>query len=114
MTDDSLAQQVAILRSMLTTIDGHLSRAAMAPEGLEDIKGAIDNLRTNVWGILSAGRSANYKVFVERFRLRRASEILRTILGEIDSGVAATLHPEHAELQLLAQQLVERIGHLRP
>ncbi len=114
MTDDALAQQVAALRSMLASIDSHLARAAMAPEGLEDIKGAIDNLRTNVWGILSAGRSTNYKAFVERFRLRRAIDILRTILTEIESGEAATLHPEHAELQMLAQHLAELVGLLQP
>jgi hypothetical protein len=114
MTDDTLSKDVSALRAMLTSIDGHLQRAGSAPEGLEDLKGAIDNLRTSVWAILSAGRSSNYKVSVERFRLRRATDVFRGLIKQIDAGEVIAMHPEHPELQLLAQQLVERIGRLKP
>jgi hypothetical protein len=99
---------------MLSTIDGQLARSGTPPEGLEDLKKAVDSLRTSVWAILSAGRSANYKSLVERFRLRRALDTNRGIVADIDAGITTTLLPEHTELQILAQQLFERIGHLKP
>jgi hypothetical protein len=52
-------------------------------------------------------------VNVERFRLRRAIEITKGLIGEIDNGQMKTLHPEHSELQIVLQQLNERIGRLR-
>ena len=114
MTEKTLAELVVQLRSVLSTIDAQLGRAQAPPEGLEDLKSAVDTLRTNVWAILSAGRSSHYKGFVERFRLRRANEVLRATLDDIDTGAVTSLHPEHVELQIHAQQLVSKIGRLKP
>lgn len=113
MPQDPLNEQIAALSTMLASLDDRLARAHTPPEGLEDLKGAVDTLRTHVWAILSASRSSSYKPFVERFRLRRALDGLRTIVADIDSGVSTTLHPEHTDLQMLAMQLAERIGRLK-
>jgi prefoldin subunit 5 len=113
MADQQLDQQIADLRARLHAIDGQLGKASGAPEGLEDLKSAVDSLRNNVWAILSASRSSNYHVNVERFRLRRAMEITKGLIAEIESGAMKTLHPEHSELQIMLQQLNERIGRLR-
>lgn len=110
---EALSQQIVELRSRLGTIDSQLMRAGMAPEGLEDLKAAVDSLRNNVWAILSASRSSNYHVNVERFRLRRAIEITKGLSAEIEAGSMKSLHPEHSELQIVLQQLNERIGRLR-
>lgn len=113
MADPVLTDQITALRSQLTAIDAQLVRSGSAPEGLEDLKGVVDNLRTSVWAILSASRSSNYPLFIERFRLRRAIDILRTLVNEIEPGRGSGLHAEHSELQIIAQQLMERIGRLR-
>ena len=113
MADMSLTEQVAALRGMLVSIDSQLVRASAAPEGLEDLKQAVDNFRTSVWAILSASRSNNYQVFIERFRLRRALDIGKAVLADLDHVSAQGLHPEHPELQILASRLVERIGMVR-
>jgi hypothetical protein len=113
MADQPLNQQIVDLRTRLSTIDGQLNKVGGAPEGLEDLKAAVDSLRNNVWAILSASRTSNYHVNVERFRLRRAIEITKGLIGEIDNGQMKTLHPEHSELQIVLQQLNERIGRLR-
>jgi hypothetical protein len=110
MTDDSLAVQIAALRLQLTTVDGQLAKSGSNAEGLEDLKAAVDNLRTNVWAVLSASRSANYPGFITRFRLRRGIDILKQVSSDVDGGV---LHPEHSEMQILMQQLSEKIGRLR-
>jgi hypothetical protein len=113
MAEPVLTDQITALRSQLTAIDAQLARSASAPEGLEDLKAVVDNLRTSVWAILSASRASNYHVFIERFRLRRAIDILRTLVNEIEPGEGRMLHAEHSELQIIAQQLMERIGRLR-
>jgi hypothetical protein len=111
MTESALNQQIAQLRAQLTTVDAQLARSGGNAEGLEDLKAAVDNLRTNVWAVLSASRSANYPGFITRFRLRRGIDILRQILADLEHEGA--LHPEHSEMQILMQQLHERIGRSR-
>jgi hypothetical protein len=113
MTDPSLSQQIDQLRKQLTTVDAQLAKGTGAPEGLEDLKGAVDNLRTSVWAVLSASRSTNYPAFIIRFKLRRGIDILKQILGDMDTESGNALHAEHSELQILMQQLNERIGRLR-
>jgi ABC-type phosphate transport system auxiliary subunit len=113
MTDDSLSVQIAALRLQLTTVDGQLAKSGSNAEGLEDLKTAVDNLRTNVWAVLSASRSANYPGFITRFRLRRSIDILKQVSGDLDAAGSQGLHPEHSEMQILMQQLNEKIGRLR-
>jgi hypothetical protein len=113
MADPRLSQQVATIRNMLDNLDAQLSKASAPPEGLEDLKSTVDNLRTNVWAILSASKSTNYQSLVERFRLRRAIEVTRGLVSDIETGKTTALQPEHVELQILTQQLVERIGRLK-
>jgi hypothetical protein len=113
MTDTSLSQQIDQLRRQLTTVDAQLAKSGGAPEGLEDLKGAVDNLRTSVWAVLSASRSSNYPGFISRFKLRRCTDILRTILADLETPSGKALQPEHSELQILMEQLNERIGRLR-
>ncbi len=113
MSDKPLQQQVSDLRAMLTAIDAQLGKAATPPEGLEELKRAVDTLRTNVWAILSAARSRDYQVFLERFKLRRAIDITRGLLGDIESGASKQLLPEHSELQIILRRLNEEIGKLQ-
>lgn len=113
MTDQTLKDEIVRLRTQLTNIDAQLVRTANAPEGLEDLKRAVDNLRTSVWAVLSASRTSNYPAFIARFRLRRGIDTLKGILAECDTEGGRVLHPEHAELQIAMQQLNERIGRLR-
>jgi hypothetical protein len=113
MADATLVQQVVQLRQQLTTVDAQLAKSGENAEGLEDLKAAVDNLRTSVWAVLSASRSSNYPGFITRFRLRRTIDILKQVLGDLDGGSGKALHPEHSEMQILLQQLNDRIGRLR-
>ena len=105
MTTDPLAQQIAQLRSQLTAVDAQLARGTGVPAGLEDLKEAVDNMRTNVWAVLSASRSKEYPEFIARFRLRRAIDILKQVAEEIDSGTRRGALPEFAELQIQMQRV---------
>ena len=113
MADEPLVQQLLTLRSLLDEVDARLTRAPVAPAGLEDLKGSVDTLRTNMWAILSAGHGTMAQVRVERLKLRRAIEGLQAVRDSLTPGWAGALHPEHFELQLLARELAEHIDKLR-
>jgi sulfite reductase alpha subunit-like flavoprotein len=113
MTEMPLSQRVSTIRTMLDQLDAQLSEAKAPPEGLEDLKHTVDTLRTSVWAVLSASKSTNYHALVERFRLRRAIDLIRNMLADMESGKTNALQPEHVELQILSQQLIERIGRLK-
>ena len=113
MADEPLTQQLVMLRKLLDDVDARLARAPAAPAGLEDLKRSVDTLRTNMWAILSAGQGASASVRVERLKLRRALEGLKAVRASLTSPEAATLHPEHIEIQLVARELVNLIGKLR-
>jgi hypothetical protein len=112
MTDEPLAQQLVTLRQLLDDVDTRLSRAPVAPVGLEDLKRSVDTVRTNMWAILSAGQGAIASVRVERLKLRRAIEGIKAVRSGLTAPGAA-LHPEHVELQLIAKELADQIGKLR-
>jgi hypothetical protein len=111
MADESLAQQVSTLRSLLDDVDARLTRAPALPAGLQDLKRSVDTLRTNIWAILSAGQGAMALIRVERLKLRRAVEGIRAVRASLTEG--GKLHPEHIELQLIARELIDQIGKLR-
>src|SRR5919107_5468842 len=98
MTDEPLAQQLITLRKLLDDVDARLSRAPAAPAGLEDLKGSVDTLRTNMWAILSAGQGAMASVRVERLKLRRAIDGIKAVRASLTGQGGGTLHPEHIEL----------------
>jgi hypothetical protein len=110
MTDEPLAQQLITLRRLLDDVDARLARAPMAPVGLEDLKGSVDTLRTNMWAILSAGHGAYAPIRVERLKLRRAIEGMKAVRASLALLEGGTLHPEHLELQIIARELAEEIG----
>lgn len=113
MDNQPLNAEITRLRTQLTTIDQQLLKSANAPEGLEDLKRAVDSLRTSVWAVLSASRTSNYPAFISRFRLRRGIDTLKGILAECETESGREVHAEHAELQIVMEQLHERIGKLR-
>jgi len=110
MTTDPLAQQIAQLRNQLTAVDAQLAKGSSAPAGLEDLKEAVDNMRTNVWAVLSASRSKDYPEFIARFRLRRAIDILKQVVQEIDESGRRGALSEYAELQIQMQRAQEAMA----
>jgi hypothetical protein len=113
MTTDPLAQQIAQLRNQLSAVDAQLARGTSSvPAGLEDLKEAVDNMRTNVWAVLSASRSKEYPEFIARFRLRRAIDIMKQIAQDIESGPRGAL-PEFAELQIQMLRVQDMMARTR-
>ena len=57
-------------------------------------------MRLRLWAIMSAASSGEYENFVQRFRLRRATEINRGLADDIGTGKAGS---EHAEFKPLGE-----------
>jgi hypothetical protein len=112
MTQEPLAQQLVALGRLLAEVETRLSRAPVAPIGLEDLKQSVDTLRTSMWAVLSVGHGVSAAARVERLKLRRALAGLRVIQAEIESGGKIVRHPEHAELQELARTLADQIDKI--
>lgn len=109
MTVPSSLPAVVTLRSSLRTVDEQLGTGRLAPEHVEDVKAAIDDIRFRLWGVLTAKNTDEYRAFRERFRLRRATEISNGLAADIADG---RLKPTHREAAELRQALETLLGHL--
>jgi hypothetical protein len=113
MSEPGARDPVATLRETLRAIEGQLSRGVLPPDGMEDLKSAVDDVRLRLWGVLTAGNPEDYRAFRERFRLRRATEICRGLAADLDGGQLAATHPELGELAIAAERLANQIRDAR-
>jgi hypothetical protein len=109
MSVPSSLPAVITLRSSLRTVDEQLGNGKLAPEHVEDVKAAIDDIRFRLWGVLTAKSSDEYRAFRERFRLRRATEICNGLAADI---VEERLKPTHREAEELRQALETLLSRL--
>jgi hypothetical protein len=100
MPQPSLANEVANLHATLQALESRVASGELPLQGLADFKSSVDDLRLKLWGLMSAGTANDYRVFQERFRLRRTKEICDGVAGELRAG---TLSNRHEELPPLAQ-----------
>ncbi len=110
MPDASSIQPVVTLRSALRTVDAQLASGALAPERIEDVKSAIDEIRFRLWGVLTASSTADYQAFRERFRLRRAAEICNGLALDVKEGRLVVTHREAEDLRRALRVLIEALG----
>jgi hypothetical protein len=113
MAEPTLIDQVALLNSTLTTIEGRLARGPAPIDGLEDFKSALDDMRLRLWGLLSAAGSDDYRAFQERFRIRRATEMCRGLGGDLRAGGVSGRHAELPGLQAASAELANSIDQAR-
>lgn len=85
------------------------SMGSQSPEGLADLKSAVDDVRLRLWGVMMAVSSPTDKTFGDRFRLRRAAEILQGIMADAAAGRLSLTHKEAAELGVVARELGRRV-----
>ena len=86
MAEPSVAQQIAILNSTLRGIEVRLALGRPPVEGgFDEFKSVLDDMRHRIWGLLSAADD-EYKSSQERFRIRRATELCRGLVGDLRSG----------------------------
>ena len=110
MTDSDRTTALGNLQIAVTAFERQLGALEdLPPDGLQELKAAVDEVRLRLWGVLMAANSQDYRVFHERFRLRRAADTLRGLVTDVDSGTLRLGHHEAAELTAAVGELAKRL-----
>jgi hypothetical protein len=105
MPDFSPAVSVATLQHELRYIDAKLNDGSLSPDGLTELKSAVDDVRLRLWGALLAEHPADYAAFRQRFRVHRAAEICRGVEADLEDGALPWINPEIQSLGEVAAKL---------
>jgi hypothetical protein len=73
---------------------------------------AVDDLRLRVWSILAAASTGDVQGALERFRLRRAIELGRSVAHDLETGTMGVQHGELPELHVVVHRLSRVMGAL--
>ena len=84
----------------------------LSPDGLEELKRAVDDMRMRIWGVLMAENSEDYRGFTDRYRLRHAAESLLALVADVDTGALRLGHHEAAGLAAAVGELGKRLGKI--
>jgi hypothetical protein len=102
------------LRAKLEEIDKQLQSGPLPMAVLEDVKGAVDHLRTTLWAAMSA-RTDDPDVLnaqLVSLRLQRAAEICRQIRMDIDASEVAIDSPDLPKLREALSLTASRVDRL--
>jgi hypothetical protein len=106
----SVQDELARMRTILQGLEARLDAGEVAPEGLPEFKSLVDDIRLRVWGLLTAAGTEEPRAVAERFRLRRAAELCRSLTHELSAGALESGHPEWPEVQQAAARLQATIA----
>ncbi len=104
MTDTELREGLAEVRAALDALDQRGGSAHQAVEELRILGLAVDNLRNNLWAVLTARYTKDYEGFLARIRVRRASETCEDVLADL---YADTITPNMSGLDVYQATLRE-------
>jgi len=86
MSDSDRIAALGNLQIAVTAFERQLGALEEVPSaGLEEMKGAVDDVRMRIWSVLMASNSKDYRGFRDRYRLRRAAETLRGLATDVDA-----------------------------
>lgn len=106
----SVQDELSRMRTILQGLETRLEAGEVAPEGLPEFKSLVDEIRLRVWSLLTAAGTEEPRAVAERFRLRRAAEMCRSLTHELSAGSVGSGYPEWPEVQQAAAQLQATIA----
>jgi hypothetical protein len=109
MSQVAWPEQVAMLSSMLNTLEGQAPRGNSSPPGLAEFKSALDDLRLRTWSLLSAANTEDPHAFQERFRTHRGIEMCRALTSDLRSGKLSGRPPDLPDLAAAARELAAAV-----
>jgi len=113
MTDLTLADLLAAMKSAIARLQPGPGPGAVSIEEMQELKHALDGLRLALWARLQAAHAADPRTFEERFRLRRATEMCSRLTADLHAGLFSPAHPELADLWIVVAELGEAIQSVR-
>ncbi len=109
MAEAALQNPIQTIRATVQSIEAKLRHGDLPDEGLDDLKAAIDDARLRLWAVISAAGSGDPEPVLLRFRLRRATEICRAVISDLDAGTLGAHQRELLELRQAAQEMADRV-----
>lgn len=109
MTRTAPAETTRTIRATVQAIEDKLRHGSVPEEGLDDFKAAIDDARLRLWAVIAAVGSSEPEGLLLRFRLRRAAEICRSVIADLDAGTLGQHQRELLELRDTARAMVDRL-----
>ncbi len=111
MTEPARDLALSNLQLAVTALTRQLDVASgLPPQGLEDLKSALDDARLRLWGVLMASNTGDYQGFADRFRMRRAAEMCRSLADDAQAGKLTLGCHEAGELAASVRTLSQRLG----
>jgi hypothetical protein len=102
-------EPVAKLGAMLDTLEAQGAKRNLGEFGLEEFKGALDDLRLRGWSLLAATSSADPHGFQEQFRTHRGTEMCRALSTDLRSGKLSGSQPDLPALGAAARELAAAV-----
>ncbi|MCI0404287.1 MAG: hypothetical protein L0212_12345 [Acidobacteria bacterium] len=114
MSQDQLLDQVKRLRAELEEVEYRLRHNDIPLPVLEEFKSAIDHVRLTLWGILQSSGPDRYEAAaaIIRFRMKRAEDICRQVVSDIDALEITVDSPELKSLNDALGGTLSRIHQL--
>jgi hypothetical protein len=107
---ETLTARMAVMRDLVRDLEQRVANGEVPPEGLDNFKAAIDDIRLRLWALLvSAHDPSDRRGSIQRFRLRRAIDVCRTASKDLDSEQIELPAQELAELRVIADRLATQV-----
>lgn len=101
--------QVQSLRQKLQDIDWGLTAGGFPRDAVEDLKVAVDDLRSRVWAIMTAYSSSDGVATLQRFRLRRAAQNFAGLATDLRASPRMWHDREIETVERAAEELLQLI-----
>jgi hypothetical protein len=113
MADAGIMEQLAKLDLAVQEMERRHAQGDAPIASLEAIKIFLDDVRLRLWGLLRAASGEDGIQFQERFRIRRAIELLGRLTADLRSGGLDSSIPELADLRRAVLELGSAIDNSR-
>lgn len=110
MAEPTPQSPIATMRATVQSIEAKLRQGDLPEEGLTDLKHAIDDTRLRLWAVITAQSASEPDGVLLRFRLRRAAEICRSVVADLDAGTLGNHQREMLELREVATAMTQRLS----
>jgi hypothetical protein len=108
MMSEDLVKRVEDLKNALGMIESELASEETPPQGLADFKAAVDSIRLSVWAILTAAHSDDYDRYIGKYRLRRLTEMMGSMVADAEADAIPRATDEFQAFCAVLADLSER------
>lgn len=83
LDNDALRKGLSDLRRRLELFDEELGQGQSTPDNIRAVERAVSAVRANLWELLAAQHSGDYRSYLGKTHVRRATETCEDILADL-------------------------------